>query len=105
MALRAWRGTASRSMVWGHWPSQSAMGCSIYMHSVHKMHRLLLQHRSHKMHSHTLVLSQSVLVHTIHHDVHTIHWMIDDLYIFRIIVGAVVVEQWETLVSLSDDTA
>ena len=82
------------------------MECSIYMHSVHKIHRLLLQHRSHKMYSHTLVLSQCVLLcFIIHNDIHTIHWMVDDLYVFRIIVGAVVVEQWEALVSLSDDTA
>ena len=56
------------------------------------------------MYSHTLVLSQCVLVHITNHDIHTIHWMDDDLYVFRIIVGAVVVAQWEVLVSLSDDT-
>ena len=72
------------------------------MHSIHKMHRLLLHHCSHKMNSHTLELSQCVLVHIIHQDIHSIHWMIDDLHVFRIIVGAVVVEQWEALVSLSD---
>ena len=47
------------------------------MHSVHKIHRLLLQHRSHKMYSHTLVLSQCVLLcFIIHNDIHTIHWMV-----------------------------
>ena len=65
---------------------------------------LPLRHRSHKMYSHTLVLSQCVLVHIIDHEIHTIHWMDDDLYVFRIIVGAVVVAQWQALVSLSDDT-
>ena len=43
-----------------------------------------------------------MLVHIIHQDIHSIHWMIDDLHVFRIIVSAVVVEQWEALVSLSD---
>ena len=53
------------------------MGCSIDMHSVHKIHRLLLQHRSHKMYSHTLVLSQCVLLcFIIQNDIHTIHWMV-----------------------------